>query len=1029
MVGEHRFSFVGTMMLTFVADSPDNGNKLSSDTLNSSPSTTTNDVSKASSQSTSGAGSPHHSVFDPYRYSAYSGGIDSPSDSRRPRQAIDTSKEKRLENTPTASEDPLTADGQAAWKKDVDAEQDVIPTKDSYSEVRTILSSNDAGTGNALSDRNVPTAKKKDSVGNSSTGSQAIPLQPPSETLDWRQTALDRRAAAPRYAESSSQGSINVQPVEAIPTSQSDEFPKTPKSLSNVAESLSATPIETQQTSMKPIPYDQYPSKDMSSELDINRQVLRAEVAFPEDVATEHRVARNKPADVQPTAITGVENLQWAVKRFDQDLEKSTGDRVYADTVPYSRKSNVLVASKDRDNVRRGTRPIVTNEVWPWPLQREQVSAWAPQVKNKQEESLETEGRTDYLMTPPQPQTAQSAVDHPKSSSQESGRFSTQVKETTEPARPTSQVLSQLPEDDIDFLTADEIRAAMGKTKRTKVDPEEKEHARKKLEEDYEAIHREGAWLDQAIASGVLNGEHLRRTQRGLLDLKPKHELARPVLETSIDRMIANGGRKKTTESIENILPESRAETAEIPKQQAAIQKKLDEEIQSQKIAMQGLSDDGYSRIPAPAPKPTPKVTPEVLGPLENSLFRPFEQQLSSLGKEVGEVESDIIKANKTVNEAAENKKEQAERDRALVQEVRSAYEDVYGPITIGHRQVQPEVEKDESVEMGGEKSEGSSNPASIDTSTSLGDGFNADYTPSNFASELDSLAASKEATHDATFGSSESAVDDVVDRDSQSQGLNTDYTSSNFTSELESLAASNGASQDAAFRTPESSVDNVVARNSQPHGLRTDFSSSTSSSSTPEAVTSAQSSDPIENFDSLSPETTPESMESQTATPPISYTYKILAHDRSTNQIITATYQPPSTEPLNPTIIPLPTALSKLRNPALFLPRLPQSCEVITAEKHLLIIREEDPSSQTTPSSSSSPQIILDGIAREEESLGKENEEESEGEVVDESGSGRDEVMGVREEEGWRRDAINPIDGTTRPLPEAALGNWTSPT
>ncbi|KAF2124932.1 hypothetical protein P153DRAFT_389791 [Dothidotthia symphoricarpi CBS 119687] len=118
----------------------------------------------------------------------------------------------------------------------------------------------------------------------------------------------------------------------------------------------------------------------------------------------------------------------------------------------------------------------------------------------------------------------------------------------------------------------------------------------------------------------------------------------------------------------------------------AAADAHLAGEVQAQKFAMQGLSDDGYSR----APKVPPKRIFDEPSPLANSLFRPFGLQLQSLGQDAD------------VDPEVERLKENAKRklgESKLVNEVRKAYEDVYGPITVDHKQVAVECEDAQSEE------------------------------------------------------------------------------------------------------------------------------------------------------------------------------------------------------------------------------------------------------------------------------------------------------------------------------------------
>lgn len=71
--------------------------------------------------------------------------------------------------------------------------------------------------------------------------------------------------------------------------------------------------------------------------------------------------------------------------------------------------------------------------------------------------------------------------------------------------RSTSVILEQLPKDDIDFLSADDIRASMGRMKGVQ---EDKSAVRRKLEEDYQ---KETAQLHPMVEAQVLNNQYIRR--------------------------------------------------------------------------------------------------------------------------------------------------------------------------------------------------------------------------------------------------------------------------------------------------------------------------------------------------------------------------------------------------------------------------------------------------------------------------------------------------------------------------------------
>ncbi|KAF2264031.1 hypothetical protein CC78DRAFT_533481 [Lojkania enalia] len=107
----------------------------------------------------------------------------------------------------------------------------------------------------------------------------------------------------------------------------------------------------------------------------------------------------------------------------------------------------------------------------------------------------------------------------------------------------------------------------------------------------------------------------------------------------------------------------------------AAAEKRLNEEIEAQKDAMRGLSDDGYAREPIP----TRKISLDLPSPLANSLFRPFGKQLDSLGKEESSTAAEKDSFAGIKQDAA---------DKELVTEIRKIYEDTYGPITVNHRQI-----------------------------------------------------------------------------------------------------------------------------------------------------------------------------------------------------------------------------------------------------------------------------------------------------------------------------------------------------
>lgn len=81
------------------------------------------------------------------------------------------------------------------------------------------------------------------------------------------------------------------------------------------------------------------------------------------------------------------------------------------------------------------------------------------------------------------------------------------------PRRSTSQILAQLPQDDIDFLSADDIRASMG-TKNGH--PRQDSDSRQNLDKGFAALEKEDLQLDPIIQSKILNDQYVRRVEREL---------------------------------------------------------------------------------------------------------------------------------------------------------------------------------------------------------------------------------------------------------------------------------------------------------------------------------------------------------------------------------------------------------------------------------------------------------------------------------------------------------------------------------
>ncbi|UPX20849.1 uncharacterized protein EKO05_0011066 [Ascochyta rabiei] len=352
------------------------------------------------------------------------------------------------------------------------------------------------------------------------------------------------------------------------------------------------------------------------------------------------------------------------------------------------------------------------------------------------------------------------------------------------------------------------------------------------------------------------------------VSLKPADEaLSRPVPASE------SSATEATAEANPELLEKSTAKSLT----DTVAASHLANEIQSQKAAMQGLSDDGYAR----APKQVPRRSFEEKSPLAHSLFRPFNLQLESLG---GKTDGE---------EAAERLKEvykQKTGDTKLVQEVRSAYEDAYGPITVEHRQV-PLDEESVSAEARGAKV--------VET---LEDGPVAQTatTASRGAESSEATVTGKPSVTDVT-------AEEVVTRPDAIES-----SSSKGAEILEPSATAPAAANEAAMEERETSH------------LPTE--SAPSSPSKTHAETVAQEASIIDR--------------------PTHYT--ILVHDpqSDTLSITTSTSGPPRD---STPALPIHQALLSLKAPAKFVPYITSGLEVVTAKRHMLVLRDALDSTSST--------------------------------------------------------------------------------
>ncbi|KAF2705527.1 hypothetical protein K504DRAFT_505935 [Pleomassaria siparia CBS 279.74] len=332
------------------------------------------------------------------------------------------------------------------------------------------------------------------------------------------------------------------------------------------------------------------------------------------------------------------------------------------------------------------------------------------------------------------------------------------------------------------------------------------------------------------------------------------------------------------------------------PKQTHAAHQKLEQEVEAQKAAMRGLSDDGYAH----ALKPAPKKTLDEPRPLVHSLFRPFGLQLESLGQD-----EDVVKEErKSSATEALKRREEGRKDEGLVKEVRKAYEDAYGPITAEHRQGGAEKKMEDKVE-----------PAIVSPSTQQ------EETPSIaervFRRAFDTLS-NPTGKQDLPAVSSPSLQPSISVPETQK------VTSSQMVSTTPE-------------QTNQSTEEALVKRKPAPNpyiSLRSPFPQPSEPSAPTECPTTA-----------LDAPTT--SFETTRRIPiPTKVVYKILTYNASTDELsITTTTADPKHDS---NLVPLPEAIAALVHPAKFIPYIPAGFDVVTSKSDVLVLQESSDSPQT---------------------------------------------------------------------------------
>ena len=638
------------------------------------------------------------------------------------------------------------------------------------------------------------------------------------------------------------------------------------------------------------------------------------------------------------------------------------------------------------------------------------------------------------------------------------------------PKKSEPEILRKLPQDDIDLLRPSDIRARMGIIKESRKETDgEKIERRAQLEKNFEYVQRrreggpetslerlirvtENRTADQGLERKPTQDRSLRSTQvpsdlavhAGSDNLFLKNAYGfdewgysrTPMgLETSFTDEVAdvkNGKRK----SLEEKMAEMSGAATQVRtdnEHEVAARHKLHEEIKAQKDAMHGLSDDGYSREPMKLEADTDNPT-DVKSGKRNGLH----SQLIKINREAEVADSDVIKAEKEILDIAA-KRRQWLHDVALVREIRSIYEDQHGVITTQHRQ--EKLGGVNQLDGGGMKvsgglndyenrmgpklygfTTGGDNLESEMAAMGVNPSINAlfDYSPSSAVTSVQSTVSSEPTAPPPAV----SSVADPLPTESAVPPSTSQAPTSNKTTETPQtseprlstvhITKSTPPSDSTSSSTLISNVTNTLAEPPQSpklppsavasvegtKSLEPALKSATDSTTSPQSSTTGDQ--------ELKPATTP-----QPSTPRV---YKVLAYDPSTDTLTAATTLTPLLPSTSESPIPLPTALSKLSNPGKFLPHLPPAFEPITSTANLLILRETSSPTTATPATMAPKSFASAAQPRFATSQCTEDSPAS-------------STSSSIASSGHSNRHINPVDGTTIPLPEAPTGNFASPT
>lgn len=330
-----------------------------------------------------------------------------------------------------------------------------------------------------------------------------------------------------------------------------------------------------------------------------------------------------------------------------------------------------------------------------------------------------------------------------------------------------------------------------------------------------------------------------------------------------------------------------------------AANKQLQDEVSKQKAAMHGLSDDGYKH----PPKTIVRKSFEGPNRLAHSLFRPFGLQYDSLGKDVDSGETPSTTAAKKEKD-----------DRELVKEVRDAYEDVYGVITVDHWQVPTTESTSPVIDYSAKVPE--TKPTRQQASIQM---LKEDDVSPSLIGKTSTTKA------DSVFENRDNITTTEVTNDPDAETKND---------------ASNDLSTVERFCSPGTSGSDPTRHewSTSPEAAGTEGLPTISDVKSQDNAASSTADSNEYSYDALTDSYVPIS-------------YKTLIYNAETDKLsITTSQVPQPNPPITP--IPLHEALATLSHPAKFVDHLPEAFHVIHVKPDVLSVRTASPFNATAEKS-----------------------------------------------------------------------------